>query len=42
MSESPEVHNQPARLAISWLVVAVPIAYGLYQTINAIAPLFGG
>jgi hypothetical protein len=31
-----------ARLVISWLVVGVPLAYGLYMTIKSVLPLFGG
>jgi hypothetical protein len=43
MSEpQPKVDNQAARLVISWLVVGIPIVYGLYQTIRSILPLFGG
>jgi len=46
MSETPETpaqtDSQSARLAISWLVVGIPIVYALYQTIKSILPLFGG
>jgi hypothetical protein len=39
MTDTP---NQTPRLVISWLVVGVPIAYALYQTIKSVLPLFGG
>ena len=34
--------TQTTRLAISWLVVGIPIVYGLYMTIKSVLPLFGG
>lgn len=34
--------TQTARLVISWLVVGIPIVYGLYMTIKSVLPLFGG
>jgi hypothetical protein len=34
--------TQTARLVVSWLVVGIPLAYGLYQTIKSVLPLFGG
>jgi hypothetical protein len=42
MSELHQVDHQFARLVMSWLVVGIPICYGLYQTIKLILPLFGG
>lgn len=33
---------QTARLVVSWLVVGVPLIYGLYNTIKSVVPLFGG
>ncbi|HEX6352747.1 MFS transporter small subunit [Actinophytocola sp.] len=43
MSETTEqTGGQTARLAISWLVVGIPIVYALYQTIKSVLPLFGG
>lgn len=33
---------QTARLVISWLVVGVPLAYGLIQTVSSVLPLFAG
>ncbi len=34
--------NQIPRLVVSWLIVGVPLAYGIYQTISKTLPLFGG
>jgi len=34
--------TQTVRLTISWLVVGIPIVYGLYMTIKSVLPLFGG
>jgi hypothetical protein len=31
-----------ARLVIAWLVVGIPLVYGLYMTIKSVVPLFGG
>lgn len=31
-----------AKLAISWLVVGIPLAYGVYQTLLKAANLFTG
>jgi hypothetical protein len=30
------------RLVIAWLVVGIPLVYGLYMTIKSVLPLFGG
>lgn len=32
--------NQLPRLIVTWLVVTVPLAYGLFQTIRSVIPLF--
>jgi hypothetical protein len=32
--------NQVPRLVVTWLVVTVPLAYGLFQTIKGVIPLF--
>lgn len=32
--------NQVPRLIVTWLVVTVPLAYGLYQTVRSVIPLF--
>lgn len=34
--------NQVPRLIVTWLVVTVPLAYGLAQTIKGVIPLFTG
>ena len=34
--------SQTPRLMVSWLIVGVPLAYGIYQTISKTLPLFGG
>jgi hypothetical protein len=34
--------NQAARLVVTWLVVTVPLAYGLFQTVRSVIPLFAG
>lgn len=34
--------NQTARLVVTWLVMTVPLAYGLFQTIKGVIPLFAG
>jgi hypothetical protein len=31
-----------ARIAASWTVVSIPLAYGIIQTINKALPLFTG
>lgn len=43
MSEPSATSGTPvARLVVSWLVVGIPLAYGLYMTIKSVLPLFGG
>ncbi len=34
--------GQTARLVVSWLIVLTPLAYGVFQTVKSILPLFGG
>jgi hypothetical protein len=34
--------NQVPRLVVTWLVVTVPLVYGLFQTIKGVVPLFTG
>jgi len=34
--------SQTPRLAASWLIVGVPLGYGIYQTVSKTLPLFGG
>ena len=36
------VSHQTPRLVASWLIVGVPLVYGIYQTISKTLPLFGG
>ncbi|WP_435868641.1 MFS transporter small subunit [Arthrobacter burdickii] len=31
-----------ARIAAVWALVAVPLAYGVFQTLTRVAALFGG
>jgi hypothetical protein len=41
--QTPEpTSNQVPRLIVTWLVVTVPLAYGLFQTIRSVIPLFAG
>lgn len=35
-----EVNHTP-RIVISWAVVAIPLAYGLWQTLTSVSKLFG-
>ena len=39
---SAAVGSQTPRLVISWLIVGLPLAYGIFQTISKTLPLFGG
>ncbi|MDR7381942.1 MFS transporter small subunit [Promicromonospora iranensis] len=32
--------NQVPRLIVTWLVVTAPLAYGLFQTVKGVVPLF--
>ncbi|HEY8479880.1 MAG TPA: hypothetical protein VIL71_08640 [Spirillospora sp.] len=36
------VTTGPVRLTISWIIVGVPLAYGVVETVRAVVPLFGG
>lgn len=38
----PEHQNHTVRIAVSWALVAVPLAYGLYNAFKAAAQLFTG
>ncbi|GAB2485427.1 hypothetical protein GCM10027063_29150 [Promicromonospora xylanilytica] len=44
MPEEPvqPTSNQVPRLVVTWLVVTVPLAYGLFQTVKGVIPLFTG
>jgi hypothetical protein len=39
---TPRPANQVPRLVLTWLVVTVPLAYGLFQTVRSVIPLFTG
>ncbi|MFI8524688.1 hypothetical protein ACIGB8_09585 [Promicromonospora sukumoe] len=39
---SEQAPNQTLRLVLTWLVVTVPLAYGLFQTVRSVIPLFTG
>jgi hypothetical protein len=39
---TPEPTAASTRLVIAWLVVGIPLVYGLYMTIKSVLPLFGG
>ena len=41
-SDSPTPAGQTSRLVISGLIVGIPLAYGVFQTIKTVLPLFGG
>lgn len=38
---SASISHTP-RLVISWLIVGIPLIYGVFQAIRSILPLFGG
>ena len=38
-AESTQATHMP-RLVISWLIVGLPLAYGLFQTIKTVTQLF--
>lgn len=43
LQETPRpTSNQVPRLIVTWLVATVPLAYGLFQTIRSVIPLFAG
>lgn len=42
LDEHEAVGNQTPRLVVSWLIVGLPLVYGIYQTISRTLPLFGG
>lgn len=41
-STSSEPAAQTPRLVVSWLIVGLPLVYGLFQTVKTVLPLFGG
>jgi hypothetical protein len=34
--------NSPLRIALSWVIVGLPLAWGVYQTLLKSLPLFAG
>lgn len=40
-SEVPAAAPQRTRLVTAWLLVGVPLAYGISQTVKSLLPLFG-
>lgn len=36
-----ESQGKQLRLILSWLIVGIPLAYGIYETIESVLPLFG-
>ena len=41
-SNADDTPTSPALVALAWLVVAVPLAYGLWQTLVKASALFTG
>ncbi|MCW2867717.1 MAG: hypothetical protein JWR20_1905 [Marmoricola sp.] len=41
-SSSSTTTSSPALIALAWLIVLVPLAYGLWQTLVKAAQLLGG
>lgn len=35
------VKRSTARLAVAWLLVGIPLAFGVFQTLTQVAALFG-
>ncbi len=42
MSTSQSSPNSPVLVALAWLLVGVPLAYGLWQTLVRASALFTG
>lgn len=40
-TDAHESRNYTAEIAITWTIVAIPLAYGVYNTIKNTLPLFG-
>jgi hypothetical protein len=40
MSRTDEKRTSPLLLAAAWTVVAIPLAWGVYQTVKKSIPLF--
>ena len=41
-SQHGSASSYTPRLVASWLIVGIPLAYGIFQTVRNIIPLFGG
>ncbi|MBC7303410.1 MAG: hypothetical protein H5T78_20980 [Nocardia sp.] len=39
---SPAPHSYRTQLVISWLVVGLPLGYGIFNAVKAALKLFGG
>ncbi|GAB4083852.1 hypothetical protein GCM10028784_04820 [Myceligenerans cantabricum] len=37
-----KIPSQAPRLVLTWLVVGIPLVYGLSQTVRGVVPLFTG
>jgi hypothetical protein len=42
MSEQPQVRSRTGLMALAWLWVALPFAYGVYELVRKVVQLFGG
>ena len=42
MSSSAQTTTSPLVIALAWLLVGVPLAYGLWQTLVRASALFSG
>ncbi|MDT7727069.1 MAG: hypothetical protein QOI21_3645 [Actinomycetota bacterium] len=42
MSEQPQVHSRIGLMALAWLWVGLPFAYGVYELVRKVVQLFGG
>lgn len=42
MSTDEHTPTSPALVALAWLMVGVPLAYGLWQTVDRASALFTG
>jgi EamA domain-containing membrane protein RarD len=42
MSEQPQVRSRIGLMALAWLWVGLPFAYGVYELVRKVVQLFGG
>lgn len=42
MSTTEDTHTSPLLVTLAWLLVGVPLAYGLWQTLVRASALFSG